>query len=214
MDKSKNLIVSVEEKVSVESSLPATDLLEKSITRVEANSPKPLKPVVKLAHDYLSVPLEAVERKANSYSVLNSFHRLTKIPPIAIVGLISIVVLVTLRRIYRTNAHFFSNVVGVIYPAFSSILAIEAPNPDDDERWLTYWPVFGLFVLADHSASSIKKYFPYFTFKIAALYWLAHRNGALDVYRRIIRPILIQISKRQQKSQGSSIQTNNLTQAA
>ncbi|KAJ3117742.1 hypothetical protein HK098_006128, partial [Nowakowskiella sp. JEL0407] len=187
-EKVENLIAPIEETAI---NLPATTLLEKSINRIDSNSPKTLKPVLKLAHDYLTVPLEAIERKAHSYPVLNSVHRVTKIPPITFFGVLSLAVILVFRRIYRSNAHLLSNIIGVLYPAYASIRAIEAPNPDDDERWLTYWSVFGLFALADHSSATIRKYFPvYFTFKIAGLYWLAHRNGSLDVYRRVVRPIL------------------------
>ncbi|RKO85132.1 TB2/DP1/HVA22-related protein, partial [Blyttiomyces helicus] len=85
-----------------------------------------------------------------------------------------------------------SNLIGVAFPAYASIRAVERPRPDDDERWLTYWSVFGLFSLLDSGASKILSYVHvYFLPKIAILYWLQRGDGALVVYRKALRPALV-----------------------
>lgn len=57
---------------------------------------------------------------------------------------------------------------------------------------LSVGPVFGVFQVLDHYAQSILRYFPiYYMTKILVLYWLSAKDGALLVYRRLMRPLLI-----------------------
>jgi hypothetical protein len=170
-------------------------LIQSSLTTAENAAPAPLKPYVSATRSYIVPPLSSIERRANAVPALVSLQKATRLPPIAFVALLSFLALAFLRRVYQLNAKFVSNLIAVAYPAYASIKAIERPDENDDERWLTYWPIFGLFVIADHSSERIRKYFPlYFSAKIAALYWLAHRDGSLAVYRRALRPLLVKYS--------------------
>ncbi|KAI8852443.1 TB2/DP1/HVA22-related protein [Chytridium lagenaria] len=92
------------------------------------------------------------------------------------------------------NAPLVANLFGIIYPGYASLRAIERPKPDDDERWLTYWSVFGFYSILDQFSERILRYFPlYFTSKVVVLYWLFSRQGALTVYRSAVRPLLINV---------------------
>ncbi|KAI8916362.1 TB2/DP1, HVA22 family-domain-containing protein, partial [Gorgonomyces haynaldii] len=83
-----------------------------------------------------------------------------------------------------------SQTIGVLYPAYRTIVAIERPREDDDERWMTYWSVFGFFCLLDHLADKIKRITRvYYLPKIALLLWLMNK-GSLYTYRKLLRPML------------------------
>ena len=81
--------------------------------------------------------------------------------------------------------------VGIAYPAFMSFLALETKRTDDDKKWLTYWVSFGAFNIADHFASIITRFIPFWlTFKVLFLIWMMHpaTEGALTVYNTFILP--------------------------
>lgn len=81
--------------------------------------------------------------------------------------------------------HYITNVVGIIYPAYWSIKAIESQETDDDKQWLTYWVVFSLFSIIDLFSGFVLKFIPfYFFFKLIFLIWLFMPNfrGATYVY--------------------------------
>jgi len=83
-------------------------------------------------------------------------------------------------------------IIGVAYPCFCSMLALETTETiEDDKKWLTYWMVFNLFTIVDHSFQWITSYIPFFLlFRLFIIIWLQSptSEGALHVYRRIVRP--------------------------
>ena len=68
---------------------------------------------------------------------------------------------------------FITSVVGFIYPAYQSFLALETPQKDDDVQWLTYWIVFGLFSILEYFSDVILYWLPlYYLFKLVGLIYL------------------------------------------
>ena len=53
------------------------------------------------------------------------------------------------------GASFFTRLIGVGYPTFKSIIALESPSTDDDKQWLTYWCVYGLLAVLDEYSAFI-----------------------------------------------------------
>lgn len=47
--------------------------------------------------------------------------------------------------VFNIAGALITNLVGFVYPAYASALALESPSPDDDKQWLTYWICFGFF---------------------------------------------------------------------
>jgi receptor expression-enhancing protein 5/6 len=85
--------------------------------------------------------------------------------------------------------YYITNIVGIVYPAFWSIRAIESRESDDDKQWLTYWVVFSLFSIIDLFSGFILKFIPfYFFFKLLFLIWLFMPNtrGAIFVYDKFL----------------------------
>ena len=40
---------------------------------------------------------------------------------------------------------YITTIIGVLYPAFMSFIALETSDKEDDKLWLTYWVVYGTF---------------------------------------------------------------------
>ena len=40
---------------------------------------------------------------------------------------------------------YITTMIGVLYPAFMSFVALETEDTEDDKLWLTYWVVYGAF---------------------------------------------------------------------
>eukprot|EP00195_Chlamydomonas_chlamydogama_P009571 CAMPEP_0202896114 /NCGR_PEP_ID=MMETSP1392-20130828/5176_1 /ASSEMBLY_ACC=CAM_ASM_000868 /TAXON_ID=225041 /ORGANISM="Chlamydomonas chlamydogama, Strain SAG 11-48b" /LENGTH=200 /DNA_ID=CAMNT_0049581353 /DNA_START=80 /DNA_END=682 /DNA_ORIENTATION=- len=88
---------------------------------------------------------------------------------------------------------------GIIYPVYCSFRALENNDPkakanrDDDEQWLTYWAMYGLFTLVEHTTDNILKHIPYYYhLKFGFLVWLMAPNtkGAHVLYQKAVRPVL------------------------
>ena len=68
---------------------------------------------------------------------------------------------------------YITMTIGVLLPAHFSFKAIASPGGSDDKEWLTYWVVFGLFVVAELFFGKVLCYIPfYFFFKMGFLIWL------------------------------------------
>lgn len=84
---------------------------------------------------------------------------------------------------------YITNIVGILYPAYWSIKAIESSGVDDDKQWLTYWVVFGLFSIIDLFSGFILHFIPfYFFIKLSFLIWCFMPNfkGAIFVYDKFL----------------------------
>ena len=104
-------------------------------------------------------------------------------------GLILCVIFVYLN-IFDT---VITNVLGTLYPAFWTIKSIENDDLEDQKNWLTYWAVFGSFVLIDMFSPIIVKFIPfYFVLKIIFLIMLFMPGSRVGpfIYDILIKKIL------------------------
>ena len=106
-----------------------------------------------------------------------------KIIKFAFIGLVLFVV-------FGVGQAIVTTLLGVAYPVFMSFGALESSDQGDDQQWLTYWVVFGLFNMIDQFAGFILRFIPfYYVLKLAILIWLFHpkTQGATWVYKNYIR---------------------------
>jgi receptor expression-enhancing protein 5/6 len=71
-----------------------------------------------------------------------------------------------------------------------SFHALESNGLGDDQQWLTYWVVFGLFNMINQFAGFILLFIPfYYVLKLAVLIWLflPKSQGATWVYINCIK---------------------------
>ena len=107
-------------------------------------------------------------------------------------------VIFVLAVLLDIGSSFFTRLIGVAYPTFKSIQAIETPSTDDDKQWLTYWCIYGFLVVLDEFGGFILSYIPYYFFiKVCILIWLFNpaTQGAKTIYNLAVQPILKKYKK-------------------
>ena len=85
-----------------------------------------------------------------------------------------------------------TKMVGFAYPAFESLKATESVDGADDKKWLTYWVVYGLFVMVENLVGPLFGLIPFYFFaKLLFLVYLFHpiTNGAQTVYEKVVQPL-------------------------
>ena len=85
-----------------------------------------------------------------------------------------------------------TNLVGTVYPAFWTIKSLEQNIIEEQKKWLTYWVVFGSFIIVDMGSPVIVKFIPfYFVLKILFLIWLfmPGSNGCTIIYHLFVKKI-------------------------
>ncbi|KAF8633190.1 hypothetical protein AX15_001487 [Amanita polypyramis BW_CC] len=144
------------------------------------------------AHARFSYHLSQLDKELDRYPALTYVERRTQVPKsyVAISG----VALVIILHLVNPLAAPVSNLVGFVLPAFLSLKAIDAPAPNDDVQWLTYWVIFAFFNFVESFALRLVLYYLtwYFPLKTVILLWLqlpAFR-GAEVAYSKVLKPIL------------------------
>jgi receptor expression-enhancing protein 5/6 len=94
--------------------------------------------------------------------------------------------------------NFFSNFIGVFYPLFGSLKALETDIIEEDKMWLTYWTVFSLYFAIEMIFGFLLKKIPlYFLFKIAffVYLYLPQTRGAELIYKKLIKSTFIKCER-------------------
>ena len=114
----------------------------------------------------------------------------TGVKGIYVVILLVICVFLVYLNIFDT---VITNLLGTLYPAFWTIKSIENDDLAEQKNWLTYWAVFGSFVLIDMFSPVIVKIIPfYFVFKIIFLIMLFMPGSKVGpfIYGILVKKIL------------------------
>lgn len=126
----------------------------------------------------------------------------TGIPQLALAGvalvLINILILISFN--IRFLGVFITNTLGVAYPIYKSLHALETETKVDDTQWLTYWTVYGAFFVFEQFVFSPAVYITnmgrsYFILKVLLLAWCQLLGGALVIYELCLDPLLTYSSK-------------------
>ena len=100
--------------------------------------------------------------------IMNSIKEKTGIDGIYVTIFLSICVFFVYLGILGS---LITSLVGTLYPGFSTIKAIQKNK--NKKEWLTYWVVFGSFLIFDMFSNIIVKFIPfYFVMKILFLIWM------------------------------------------
>ena len=93
--------------------------------------------------DQLQERLDKLNKELNRIPYIDLIEEKTKVKPIfLLLGLLCS--FVTLVAFDFSVSGAIIQFIGVLYPIFKSIEAIESENKEDDAQWLTYWMVFSL----------------------------------------------------------------------
>ena len=117
--------------------------------------------------------------------IMKAIKEKTGIDGIYVVLFLLVCVILVYLGIFGT---LITNMVGTLYPGFSTIKTMET-NPAKKKEWLTYWVVFGFFIIVDMFSGIIMKIIPfYFVLKILFLIWmfLPGSSGCYLVYTYVI----------------------------
>ena len=120
--------------------------------------------------------------------IMNSIKEKTGIDGIYVTIFLSICVFFVYLGILGS---LITSLVGTLYPGFSTIKAIQKNK--NKKEWLTYWVVFGSFLIFDMFSNIIVKFIPfYFVMKILFLIWMfiPGSNGCRLVYEFLIIKVM------------------------
>jgi receptor expression-enhancing protein 5/6 len=138
--------------------------------------------------------VEKYLREKNAVTdVLAQIEAKTNVPRLYIAAGTS--VFIVLWLVYGYGAQLLCNLIGFVYPAITSIKAVESRDKDDDTKWLTYWVVFAVFSLLEFFSDILLSWFPiYWLVKCAFLVWCfapGPLNGSQFIYYRIVLPFFL-----------------------
>jgi len=138
--------------------------------------------------DQIKNQLQQFRQKLDGIEPLEKAEQATNVPKeyLTIVGTLVLFSLI----FFSIGAGSMTSIVGFIYPAYKSLLAIESKVRGDDTQWLIYWVVYCFFSIIELFADMILYWIPfYYAFKLAFLLWcmLPQTRGATFLYEAFLK---------------------------
>jgi receptor expression-enhancing protein 5/6 len=127
----------------------------------------------------------------NKQTTTNKQQEATKIPK-EYLTLIGSFILLSLI-FFGIGAGSVCSIIGFLYPAYKSLLAIESKTRGDDTQWLIYWVVYCFFSMIEVFTDFLLYWIPfYYAFKLAFLLWamLPQTKGAKFLYDSFLKDFL------------------------
>jgi hypothetical protein len=189
--------------------LPTTAVLEKVLQILESNSVLNLTPITNFIRQEFISRISFFE---NKISKIWLFRRLVQLglPPLYLFVALIIFSGIMIGNMYKKSVYLLCNLVGVMYPAYKSIQAIDSLSTingnekgevsnstivivNEQKQWLTYWAIYGWLQVADYWSNWLLKMFPgYNLFKLMFFYWAQNdrSRGATLIFEKILKPLL------------------------
>lgn len=141
--------------------------------------------------DQVQKQLKVFRTKLDQFPILDKAEEITKIPKeyLTIAGSFLLLTLI----FFGIGAGSVCSIVGFVYPAYKSLLAIESKHRGDDTQWLIYWVVYCFFSMIEVFTDFLLYWIPfYYAFKLAFLLWamLPQTRGATFLYEAFLKDFL------------------------
>lgn len=141
--------------------------------------------------DQVNHQLKALRAKLQNIPILDKAEQATNIPK-EYLAIIASFLLLTLV-FFGIGAASVCSIIGFLYPAYKSLLAIESKTRGDDTQWLIYWVVYCFFSMIEIFTDFLLYWIPfYYAFKLAFLLWamLPQTKGAKFLYDSFLKDFL------------------------
>ncbi|KAG7353802.1 TB2/DP1, HVA22 family protein [Nitzschia inconspicua] len=135
--------------------------------------------------------LAVVRAKLDQVPILQEVEDKTKIPKEYFVP--GATILFGIFVFFGIGASTLCAIIGFLYPAYQTLVAIENKNKGDDIQWIVYWVLYTFFSLIETFQDFILYWIPfYFAFKLALLLWamLPQTRGAKFLYDNFLKDFL------------------------
>ena len=135
--------------------------------------------------------LDWIDKKTKDIEFVVSLEKKTKVRRAYLVVAAAALLLVVF--VLLMGFSFVANLIGVVYPVYCSLLAIESHDEKDDTKWLIYWVVFGFLNIVE----SIVTFFArlnglYYVMKVILLVccFIPEVDLAGIIYKECLEPFL------------------------
>jgi len=140
--------------------------------------------------------LDQIEQRLRENKSLKKMYTTTKIPLIYMLG--GIIALSLLLLYVFSGIRAITSVVGVIYPGYMSLKALNNKDTIQDMLWLSYWIWYGLFTMIESITDLFLFWIPMYEFIKMGFYiylYAPNTKGALFLYRKILQPLVMRLQQ-------------------
>jgi receptor expression-enhancing protein 5/6 len=140
--------------------------------------------------------LDQVEQRLRENKSLKRVYTTTKIPLIYMLG--GFIALSFLLLYIFSGIRAITNVVGVIYPGYMSLKALNNKDTMEDMLWLSYWIWYGLFTMFESITDLFLFWIPMYEFIKMAFYiylYAPNTKGSLFLYRKVLQPLVMRLQQ-------------------
>lgn len=110
-----------------------------------------------------------------------------------------------------------SPILGMLFPIYQSMRALEQKKREQETQWLMYWICFATINFLETVAGPVLNLVPLYRWlRVMLLGWLAmpHFKGATMVYRLFVRPFLLALAEKARRVPAMEPYVRDFTRAA